>query len=70
MKKEPWRWIVFGLSVAYILYMFISKSGGGSLPSGELLPMVVTGIAVTVLKVILIAGGIFLLKWILSKRKK
>ena len=70
MKKEPWRWIVFGLSVAYILYMFISKSGGDSLPSGELLPMVVTGIAVTVLKVILIAGGIFLLKWILSKRKK
>ena len=70
MKKEPWRGIVFGLSVAYILYMFISKSGGGSLPSGELLPMAVTGIAVTAVKVIAIAGGILLLKWILSKLKK
>ena len=70
MKKEPWRWIVFGLSVAYILYMFISKSGGGSLPSGELLPMAVTGIAVTAVKVALIAGGILLLRWLASKLKK
>ena len=70
MKKEPWRWIVFGLSVAYILYMFISKSGGGSLPFGELLPMAVTGIAVTAVKVALIAGGILLLRWLVSKLKK
>ena len=70
MKKEPWRWIVFGLSIAYILYMFISKSGEGSLPFGELLPMAVTSIAVTAVKVIAIAGGILLLKWILSKLKK
>ena len=70
MKKEPWRWIVFGLSVAYILYMFISKSGGGSLPSGGLLPMAVTGIAVMAVKVALIAGGILLLRWLVSKLKK
>ena len=70
MKKEPWRWAVFGLAVAYILYMFISKSGGGSLASGELLPMAVTSIAVTAVKVIAIAGCILLLKWILSKLKK
>ena len=32
--------------------------------------MALTGVAVTALKVILIAGGILLLKWILSKLKK
>ena len=70
MKKEPWRWAVFGLAVSYILYMFISKSTEISAPAGELLPMAVTGIAVTAVKVIAIAGGILLLKWILSKLKK
>ena len=40
------------------------------MPFGELLPMAVTSIAVTAVKVIAIAGGILLLKWILSKLKK
>ena len=70
MKKEPWRWIVFGLAVAYIAYMWISKAVGSSLLAEDLLPMAVTSIAVTALKVVLIAGGILLLKWILSKLKK
>ena len=70
MKKEPWRWAVFGLAVAYIAYMWISKAVGSSLPTEDLLPMAVTGIAVTAVKVIAIAGGILLLKWILSKFKK
>jgi hypothetical protein len=70
MKKEPWRWIVFGLAVAYIAYMWISKAAGSSLPAEDLLPMAVTGIAVTAVKVIAIACGILLLKYILSKLKK
>ena len=70
MKKEPWRWVIFGLAVAYIAYTWISKSGEGSLPSGELLPMAVTGIAVTAVKVALIAGGVLLLRWLVSKLKK
>ena len=70
MKKEPWRWVVFGLSVVYIAYMFISKSAAISAPAGELLPMAVTGIAVSLIKVALIAGGILLLRWLLSKLKK
>ena len=75
MKKEPWRWIVFGLAVASIAYLWISKAVGSSLSTEDLLPMAVTGmavtgIAVTAVKVIAIAGGILLLKWILSKLKK
>ena len=70
MKKELWRWIVFGLSVAYILYMFISKSVEISVSADQVLPMALTSVAVTAIKVVLIAGGILLLKWILSKLKK
>ena len=70
MKKEPWRWVVFGLAVAYIAYMFISKSAVRSAPDGELLPMAVTGLVVSVVKVALIAGGILLLKRIAGKLKK
>ena len=73
MKKELWRYLVFGLSVAYIIYMWVSKSIGdtwASMPADQLLPMAVTSAAVTAVKVLLIAGGVLLLKWILSKLKK
>jgi hypothetical protein len=73
MKKELLRYLVFGLSVAYIIYMWVSKSLGdtwASMPPDQLLPMAVTGAAVTAGKVIAIAGGVFLLKWMLSKLKK
>ena len=40
------------------------------MPADQILPMAVTSIAVTAVKVIAIAGGILLMKWILSKLKK
>lgn len=73
MKKEPWRWIVFGLSIVYIVFMWVRKDIGKALtsaPPEQLLPMALTSVAVTVVKVIAIAGGILLLKWLLSKLKK
>ena len=73
MKKEPWRYVVSGLSFAYIIFLWVRKDIGGiwaSMPAERLLPMAVISIAVTVLKVALIAGGAFLLKWILRKLKK
>ena len=73
MKKELWRYLAFGLSVAYIIYMWVSKCIGdswASMPPDQLLPMAATSAAVTAVKVIAIAGGILLLKWILSKLKK
>lgn len=73
MKKEPWRWVVFGLSAAYIAYMWLGKGvadAQASMPADQILPMAVTNVAVTALKVILIAGGILLLKWIAGKLKK
>ena len=70
--KKRWRYVVSGLSVAYIVFLWVRKDIGGiraSIPAEELLPVAVTSIAVTVLKVALIAGGVVLLKRILSKRK-
>lgn len=73
MKKEPWRWIVFGLAVAYIVYMWVRKSVGDSwaaLPAEQLLPMALTSIAVTAVKVILIAAVLLLIRWLLAKFRK
>ena len=73
MKKEPWRYVVSGLAFSYIIFLWVRKDIGGiwaSMPAERLLPMAVISIAVTVLKVALIAGGAFLLKWVLRKLKK
>lgn len=64
---------MFGLSVAYIIYLWVSKSSGDtwtSVPAEQLLPMALTSVAVTAVKVILITGGILLFRWLLFKFKK
>lgn len=69
-KTEPWRVVVALLSAAYIIYMWVKKDIAGiwgSLPKEELLPLVLTSVGVSVVKVALIAGSILLIRWILSK---
>jgi hypothetical protein len=69
-KKEPWRIVVFVLAVAYILWMQVKNDIAGTLvgvPKEQVLPMLVTGVAVTLLKVALLAGIVLLLKWIAGK---
>lgn len=74
MKKiEPWRLIVGLLSVGFIIYMWVRKGIGNmwsQMPREELLPMVLTNLAVTGIKILLIAGGILLIRWLLAKIKK
>ena len=73
MKKEPWRYVVSGLSFVYIIFLWVRKDIGriwATMPADRLLPVAVLSIAVTAVKVIAIAGGILLLKWLLSKLKK
>ena len=72
-KKELWRYVVFGLSVAYIIFMWVRRDIGGvwaTVPADQLLPMALTSVAVTAIKVALLAGCILVLKWILSKLKR
>lgn len=73
MKKEPWRYAVAAVSVLYIIYMWTQKnlaSVYGQLPPEQLLPMVVTSVAVTLVKVAGIAAVVLLGKWLIGKCRK
>ena len=72
-KIEPWRIIVFVIAVAFIVFMWVKKDIAeiyATMPSEQIVPLVVTTIAVSLLKVAVIAGVILLIKWIIGKMKK
>jgi hypothetical protein len=72
-KKEPLRIVVFIIAAAYIIYMWVEKdivAIYSSMPPEQALPMAVTTIVVSFLKVAILAGGILLVKWIVGKLKK
>ncbi len=72
-KKEPWRIIVFIFAVMFIITMWIKKGIVDiytSMPAEQVIPLIVTTIAVSLMKVVAIAGGILLLKWIVGKFTK
>ena len=71
-KKEPWRIIVGIISIAFIVFMWVEKdimTIYTTMPKEQVVPLVVTTIAVSLVKVVAIAGGILLIKWIISKIK-
>ena len=72
-KKEPWRIVVGILAIAYIVFMWVKKdivSIYTTMPGEQVLPLIATTVAVSLVKVAAIAGGILLLKWIINKTKK
>jgi hypothetical protein len=72
-KKEPWRIIVGILSIGFVALMWIKKdvlSIYTTMPQDEAIPLVVTTIAVSAIKVAAITGGILLVKWIIKKVKR
>ena len=73
MKKEPWRYAVAAVSVIFIIYMWTQKNLAAvyaELPLEQLLPVVVTTLAVTIVKVAGIAAVAFAVKWLLKKLKR
>ena len=73
MKKEPWRILVGVLAIGWIVYMWVKKdivSLYATMSPEQILPLVVTNVAVTLLKVIGIAAVILLVKWLAGKLKK
>ena len=71
-KIEPWRIIVFVIAVAFIIFMWIKKDISeiyATMPPDQIVPLVVTTVAVSLLKVAAIAGVILLIKWIIGKTK-
>ena len=72
-KIEPWRIIVFVIAVAFIIFMWVKKDIAeiyATMPSDQIAPLIVTTVAVSLLKVAVIAGAILLIKWIIGKIKK
>ena len=67
-KKEPWRIIVGILAIAFIIYTWIDKDildVYSTMPKEQMIQMVATTIAVTLVKVAAITLGILLIKWII-----
>ena len=72
-KKEPWRIVVFIISVAYIVFMWVKKDIADiyvTMPAEQIAPLIATTIAVSLLKVAAIAGAVLLIKWVIGKVKK
>ena len=72
-KKEPWRIVVATLAIIYIIYMWVEKdivAIYSTMPAEQALPLVVTTIAISLVKVGVITGGILLIKWIIGKFRK
>ncbi len=71
-KKEPFRIIVGIVSILFIIFMWVKKDILAiytTAPKEQIVPILVTTIAVTFLKVILIAGAVMLVKLIFIKFK-
>ena len=72
-KKPAWRIAAFILGVAAIVVMWAGKdvtSRFAGMSPEQALPMVVTSIAVTLLKVALMTGVVLLIKWLAGKIRK
>ena len=72
-KIELWRIIAFIIAVVFIIFMWVRKDVAeiyATMPQEQIAPMIVTTIAVSVLKIAVIAGVILLIKWIVGKVKK
>lgn len=72
-KKEPWRIVVGVLAIIYIIYMWMEKdivAIYSSMTAEQALPLVVTTVVVSLVKVGAIAVGILFVKWIVGKIKK
>ena len=71
-KKEPWRIIVGIISIEFIVFMWVEKdimTIYTTMPKEQVASLIATTIVVSLIKVVAIAGGILLIKWIISKFK-
>ena len=71
--KEPWKIVVFIISVLFIVFMWVKKdlvSIYATMPKEQLLPLIATTVLVSLIKVAAVAGGILLLKFVIGKIKK
>ena len=72
-KREPWRIVVAVIAIAYIIYMWIEKDIVAiytTMPEEQVVPLIVTTVLVSLIKVGAITVGILFIKWIVKKFMK
>ena len=72
-QKEPWRIVVGVISIVLIVFMWIKNdilTIYTTMPQEQVVPLIVTTIVVSLIKVGAITGGILLIRWIIRKAKK
>ena len=68
-KKAPWRIVVGIVSLLFIVFLWVKNEVltiYTTMPKEQMIPMIATAVSVSFLKVGGIAGGVFLLKWIIG----
>lgn len=71
-KKEPWRIIVAIISIVFIIYMWVEKDFVAiysSIPAEQALPIAVTTVVVSLVKIALMTVVIIFIKWLDGKIK-
>lgn len=71
-KIEPCRMIVGMISIAFILFLWGKNdiaSTFATMPKEQVIPLIVTTIVVSVVKVAVITGVVLLIKWVIRKIK-
>ena len=69
-KKEPWRIALFLLAAAYIVYLWAKKDIAAiyaTAPKEQIVPLILTTVAVSLFKVALLSAAILFVKWIIGK---
>ena len=71
-RTEPWRIVAGIIAIIYIVFMWVKKdivSIYSTMPKEKVVPLIVTTIGVSLIKVIAIVGAVALIKWIIAKLK-
>lgn len=71
-KKEPWRIVVGIISILFIIFMWVRKdilTIYTTMPKEQIVPLIATTVAVSVMKVAIITSVVLLVKWIIKKVK-
>ena len=68
--NKLWRIIAAVISGLYIIYLWSTKDLSADLSTADMLPLLLTNIAVSVGKLALVAAAILAIKWLWDKFKK
>lgn len=70
---KPWRMAAGVLSIGVILFLWVKKDVAAiysTLPPEQLVPVLVTTVAVSLLKIAAMVGAAWLIKWIVGNIRK